>query len=181
MGPRGICGGAAGSRWGSRGYVCAPIVGMASVPPEGWDGDAYTGRGVIWNGSLTEWSTKGILFGFGRKWYERIVESDTSTLMNGGAYSGHNEFVHLLATGGIVFAVLAVGALLVQGGYVITTPRSRYLAIGAMLVSAIAVSGWLEVPLRFVDGSMYWTVTVIPLAVLFLAPPGDGGHEIPGR
>ncbi|KDF00408.1 hypothetical protein Y900_016015 [Mycolicibacterium aromaticivorans JS19b1 = JCM 16368] len=164
---------------GAVAVMCAlPLSGWL-LSPTGWDGDAYTGRGVIWNGSLTEWSTKGILFGFGRKWYERIVESDTSTLMN-GAYSGHNEFVHLLATGGIVFAVLAVGALLVQG-YVITTPRSRYLAIGAMLVSAIAVSGWLEVPLRFVDGSMYWTVTVIPLAVLFLAPPGDGGHEIPGR
>ncbi|WP_445167257.1 O-antigen ligase family protein [Mycolicibacterium sp. Dal123E01] len=159
--------------------MCAlPLSGWL-LSPTGWDADAYTGRGAIWNGSLTEWSSRGFLFGFGRKWYERIVESDTSSLMN-GAYSGHNEFVHLLATGGIIFAFLTVGALLVQT-YVITMPRSRYLAIGAMLVSGTAISGWLEVPLRFVDGSMYWTVTVIPLAVLFLAPPGDGGHEIPGR
>lgn len=144
----------------------------------GWDDEAYTGRGLIWNGSLTEWSSRGFLFGFGRKWYERIVESDTSTLMN-GAYSGHNEFVHLLATGGVVFAFLAVGALLVQA-YVITKPGSRYLAVAAMLVAGIAISGWLEVPVRYVDGSMYWTVTVVPLAVLFLASPDDARREIGG-
>jgi hypothetical protein len=159
--------------------MCAlPLTGWLTSPT-GWDEDAYTGRGLIWNGSLTEWSSRGFLFGFGRKWYERIVESDTSTLMN-GAYSGHNEFVHLLATGGIVFAFLAVGALLVQA-YVITMPGSRYLAVGAMLITGIAISGWLEVPLRFVDGSMYWSVTVVPLAVLFLAPRGEAGHEIDSR
>jgi hypothetical protein len=159
--------------------MCAlPLTGWL-LSATGWDEDAYTGRGLIWNGSLTEWSSRGSLFGFGRKWYERIVESDTSTLMN-GAYSGHNEFVHLLATGGVVFAFLAVGALLVQA-YVITKPGSRYLAAAAMLVSGIAISGWLEVPLRYVDGSMYWTVTVVPLAVLFLARPDDARHELGGR
>ncbi|WP_422742554.1 O-antigen ligase family protein [Mycobacterium sp. WMMD1722] len=155
----------------------AVVVMMCALPLSGWlffggwDDEAYTGRGVIWNGSLTEWSSRAFWFGGGRDWYERIVESDTSTLIS-GAYSGHNEFVHLVATGGFILAFLAVGSLVAQT-YATTLPGSRYLPIAAMLVLGIAISGWLEVPLRYVDGSVYWTVTVVPLAVLFLARRDD--------
>lgn len=154
-----------------------PLVGWLS--PGGWDADAFTGRGAIWNGSLTEWSSQAFLFGSGSDWYRRAAQSDTSSLVT-GAYTGHNEFVHLLATGGVMLAFFAVGSLLVQM-YVITVPRSRYLAIGAMLVTGIAIGGWLEVPLAYVDWSINWTVTVVPLAVLFFAQTEDMHHESGGR
>lgn len=169
----------------ARASIVTAVAGMCALPLTGWlshggwDDDAYTGRGVIWNGSLTQWSSREFWFGGGRDWYERIAESDTSPLIS-GAYSGHNEFVHLLATGGIMLAFLAIGSLLVQA-YGVTMPRSRYLVPGAMVVTGIALSGWLEVPLGYVNWSMYWTVTFVPLAVLFLAPPSNVDPERSSR
>ncbi|NTY61059.1 O-antigen ligase family protein [Mycolicibacterium sphagni] len=165
--------------------TCVAIAAMCALPligwlaPGGWDDEAFTGRGVIWNGSLTQWSSRAFLFGGGRDWYEELARTDTSSLM-AGAYSGHNEFVNLLATGGAIFAFLTLGSLLVQT-FAITAPRSRYLAIGLMIVIGIALSGSLEVPVGYVNWSMYWTVTIFPLAVLFLAPPSDTRDEHVGR
>lgn len=162
----------------------ALVVAMCVVPLTGWlssgrwDDDAYTGRGVIWNGSLTHWISRAFLFGGGRDWYSRITKSDTTTLIS-GAYSGHNQFVQFVATGGAVLAFLAIGWFLIQA-WVITAPSSRYLVIGAMTVTGIAVSGWLEVPLGFVDWSTNWTVTIVPLAVLFLARREEVHQESAG-
>jgi hypothetical protein len=97
-----------------------------------------------------------------------------------GAYSGHNQFVQFLATGGVMLAFLAIGSILVQT-YATTKPRSRYLVVAAMLVTGFTVSGWLEVPLGYVDSSTYWTVTVVPLAVLFLARRDEIPEEVGGR
>ena len=106
-------------------------------------------------------------------------QSDTSPL-NTAAYSGHNEFLQLLVTGGVISAFFALGSLLVQT-YAITVPTSRYLTIAAMLVTGIAVNGFLEVPLSFVDRSVFWTVTIVPLTVLFFAQPGDVCRESGAR
>jgi hypothetical protein len=162
----------------------AAIVTMSVLPLSGWlsggwDDDAYTARGVIWNGSLTEWSSRGFVFGVGRDWYALVAGSDLSPLPN-GAFSGHNQFVHWLTTGGIVLAFFAIGSLLVQT-YAITVPSSRYLAIAAMLVTGTFISGCFEVPLGFVDNAVFWTVTVIPLAVLFLSRPEDTRYDIDTR
>ena len=151
------------------------ILAMCALPFMGWDDDAFTERGLIWNGSLREWSSRALVSGLGHDWYERIAGSDTSPL-NAAAYQGHNQFVHFLATGGLVLAVLAVGSLLVQT-YVVTAPDNRYLAIAAMLVTGTAIAGFLEVPLGFVDRSMFWTVTIVPLTVLFFARSSDTRRE----
>jgi hypothetical protein len=162
----------------------AAIVTMSVLPLSGWlsggwDDDAYTARGVIWNGSLTEWSSRGFVFGLGRGWYDHIASSDLSPLPN-GAFSGHNQFVHWLTTGGVMLAFFAVGSLLVQT-YAITMPSSRYLAIAAMVTTGTFISGCFEVPLGFADNAVFWTVTIVPLAVLFLARPGDVQHDSGGR
>ncbi len=74
----------------------------------------------------------------------------------------------------MILAFVAVGSLFVQT-YAITVSRSRYLTIAAMLVTGgICVSGFLEDPLGFVDrGGEFWTVTIVPLTVLFFARPGE--------
>lgn len=149
----------------------AALFTMCALPFMGWNDEAFTERGLIWNGSLKEWSSRAFVSGLGHDWYERIAGSDLSPL-NAAAYQGHNQFVHFLATGGVVLAFLAVGSLLVQT-YTITVPEHRYLAIAAMLVPGIAIAGFLEVPLGFVDRSMFWTVTIVPLTVLFFARPSD--------
>ena len=152
---------------------------MCALPFIGWEDEAFTDRGLIWKGALTEWSSRAFLFGLGSDWYERIGTSDTSPL-NLAAFHGHNQFVQFLTVGGPIFAFIAVGSLLVQA-YAITVSRSRYLAIGAILVTSIAVGGFLDVPLGFVDTAMFWTVTIVPLTVLFFAQPSDIRHESGAR
>lgn len=155
--------------------ACAAIVLMCVLPLMRWGDEAFTGRALIWKNSLAEWSPRAFLFGLGHDWYKRIAGSDTSQL-GPAAYQGHNQFVQYLATGGVVLAFVAVGSLLVQT-YVITAPTNRYLTIAAMLVTGIGVSGSLEVPLGFIDNSTFWTVTIVPLTVLFFAHAGDTRHE----
>lgn len=151
--------------------TAAALVTMCALPLMGWEDEAFTDRALIWRGSLAEWSSRAFLYGLGHDWYERIAESDTSPL-SAAAYQGHNQFVQFLATGGVMLAFLALGSLLVQM-CATTTPTSRYLAIAAMLITGIGVSGSLEVPLGFIDRSTFWTVTLVPLTVLFFAHPRD--------
>ena len=47
-----------------------------------------------------------------------------------------------------------------------------------MLMTGILVCGWLEVPLGFIDNAAFWSVTVVPLAVLFLSRPSDSHDEV---
>jgi hypothetical protein len=155
-----------------------PLAGWLSSAA-GWDPDAFTGRGVIWNGSLTEWSSQSPLFGMGRDWYAQVAATDTSQLSS-GAFSGHNQFVQWLATGGVLLALVAVASLLIQT-FATTTPGNPRLPIAAMLVTGTLVCGWLEVPLGYIDNAAFWSVTVVPLAVLFLAKPDDSHDEPPDR
>ncbi|BBX05066.1 hypothetical protein BST36_24735 [Mycolicibacterium moriokaense] len=157
----------------------AAIVTMCALPLMGWEDEAFTDRALIWRGSLTEWSSRAFMFGLGHDWYERIAGSDTSPL-SAAAYQGHNQFVQFLATGGVMLALFALGSLLVQT-YATTMPTSRCLAIAAMLVTGIGVSGSLEVPLGFVDRSTFWTVTIVPLMVMFFAQPRDTHQESGAR
>ena len=152
---------------------------MCALPFTGWEDEAFTERGLIWKGAMTEWSSRGLLFGLGSDWYGQIAKSDTSPL-NLAAFHGHNQFVQFLTVGGPIFAFIAVGSLLAQT-FAITESRSRYLAIGAMLGTGIAVGGFLDVPLGFVDTAMFWTVTIVPLAVLFFARPVDTHQESGAR
>jgi hypothetical protein len=157
------------------------VVAMCVLPLMRWDDEAFTGRGVIWNGALAEWWSRGFFAGLGSDWFNTIALSDTSPLAS-GAFQGHNQLVQFLTMGGFIFAVLGVGSLLVQA-IAITEPSSRYLAIAAMLVTGIAAGGVLEVPLGYVDAaaSVYWTVTIVPLTVLFLACPGSTRRESSAR
>lgn len=153
----------------------AAIAMMCALPLMRWGDEAFTGRALIWRNSLAEWSSRAFLSGLGHDWYKRIAGSDTSPL-NAAAYQGHNQFVQYLVTGGVILAFVALGSLLVQT-YALTAPTNRYLTIAAMLVTGIGVSGSLEVPLGFIDNSAFWTVTIVPLTVLFFAHPGDTRHE----
>lgn len=155
------------------------LLTMCVLPFMGWKDDAFTGRALIWKGSLAEWASKGFLSGLGHDWYEHISESQLSPL-NAAAYHGHNQFVQFLATGGVMLAFFGVGSLVVQT-YAITRPTNRYLVIAAMLVTAIAVSGFFEVPVGFMDRSAFWTVTIVPLTVLFFARAGDIDQESGAR
>ncbi|QYL17533.1 O-antigen ligase family protein [Mycolicibacterium pallens] len=146
------------------------LVTMCVLPFMGWEADAFTGRAAIWKGSLIQWSSRAIFEGFGHDWYGRIGR-DTSEL-GGAAFEAHNQFIQFLVTGGVILAFVAVGSLFVQT-YAITVSRSRYLTIAAMLVTGICVSGFLEDPLGFVDRGEFWTVTIVPLTVLFFARPGE--------
>lgn len=147
------------------------VLVMCVLPLLRWDNSAFTARGQIWNGSLEQWESRAFLFGLGRDWYTQIAGTETSPL-NAAAYHGHNQFVQWLVTGGVVLALIALAWLLVQG-WVITAANRRYVAIAAMIIVGIAVGGFLEVPLGFVDRSAFWTVTLVPLTMLFFARGRD--------
>ncbi|KUH69135.1 hypothetical protein AU184_04150 [Mycolicibacterium novocastrense] len=159
----------------ARTATTAAVLTMCALPIMGWEDETFTDRGLIWKGALTEWSSREFLTGLGSDWYEQIATSDTSPL-NLAAFHGHNQFIQFLTVGGPIFAFLAVGSLLVQA-FAITVWKSRYLTVGAMLVTGIAVGGFLDVPLGFVDTAMFWTVTIVPLSVLFFARPRDTHQE----
>lgn len=139
------------------------------LPLQHWDPEAFTQRALIWNGSLAEWLRYAPTFGFDSDWYTVIGKMATSPL-NSAAYHAHNEFVQLGVTGGIVFVLLAgvwYGAI----SWFISSARSRYLIVSVTLMVGILVSGYLEVPIGFVDRSQFWAITVLPLVLLFFAKP----------
>jgi len=157
----------AAARVATRAAVTVAVAIMVVLPLLGWDDDAFTKRGNIWNGSLHEWGRRAPWFGFGSGWYREIAGTETSPF-HGGAFTGHNQLVHLLATGGLVLAVLAVTSLLAQGAVVTRVGHPAFLA-GTTLLVSVAVSGFLEVPLGYLDRSMFWTVALVPMTIVFFA------------
>jgi len=153
----------------SRAVIGLALAIAAWLPLQYWPDDAFTARALIWNGSLHEWLTFSPVTGFGSTWYTDIGKTATSAL-NTAAYHAHNEFVQLGVTGGLVLVVLAAlwyGTV----AWRITVPHKSYLVPAVSVLVATLVSGFLEVPIGFVDRSAFWVVSIVPLVLFFFAVP----------
>ncbi len=134
------------------------------------DPTAYSGRGIIWDISLSAWRTNA-WFGLGANWYGDIATT-TSSIM-GSAFHGHNQLVHVLATGGAWFA-LAIGSMLTMVATQALRHAARGTGFGVLYLVSLAGTCLLEVSLVFVDNSSMFPVVVLPLAVIsFAARPAS--------
>ncbi|WP_460772540.1 O-antigen ligase family protein [Microbacterium sp. GXF7504] len=147
----------------------------AALPFLGWDDDAFSVRGVIWNVSLEQWTEHALWFGLDAEWYTRMALTETSPL-HAGAVHAHNDVLQMLVTGGLVLGVLFIAWFCVIG-YDITRVGTPLLTVAAMLLIAIATSGALEVVSGFVTGSRQWVGGLVPLCVLFFAPKREASKE----
>jgi len=148
------------------------VLGAAAVcvwlPLHQWPDDAFTSRAGIWRISTQEWFTNADLFGFGSQWFETMARNATSSL-NAAAYHGHNQFVQFGVTGGVLLVVVAACWLLALA-LVSLRPSAPEQRTAGLLLVAIVVSSFFEVPLGFVDRWSFWSVTLVPLAIVFFGP-----------
>lgn len=150
----------------------AVVVGLLALvgtvlPFLPWPPEAFTERALIWQGSATAWSTHGELFGLGTQWFTEVGGTVTSPL-NDAAYHAHNQFLQLSVTGGLALVAVAT-VWLTAVTFVTTHPGSPVQLPAALTVVAVVVSGYLEVPVGFVDRWQFWGVTAVPLAAAFFS------------
>lgn len=147
--------------------VAAAACVVAMLPMVTRDPSAFTDRGYIWNISLEAWHASPWV-GNGGNWYEQIA----STAANVGStvFHGHNQFVQLLVTGGLVLVCLVVWQ------YALVARRAARVAgrTGILFTTYLAVlfgTCMLEVSLAYVDNFSMLFVVAVPTAVIMFGEP----------
>lgn len=129
---------------------------------------AFSNRGQIWGLSLATVEESPFI-GHGSAYYSevgRFVNPLPST-----AYHGHNEFVQILVTGGVLY-LLVIGALVVVTSVRALRGLSNGTSFGVVFLCALFISCTLEVSFGVVDRGFLLAVTVLPLGwVLFGSGP----------
>jgi O-antigen ligase len=140
---------------------------MVAVPLTTHSDTAFTNRGFIWRQGLRTWGEAPWL-GHGSNWYAEAGSYVNS--LGQLAFHGHNQFVHTLVTGGLVYLTLT--ALLVL---VLLTTAGTWAQRGtnypAVYLASFLVSCTLEVSFGVVDRSFLLAVTVLPMAFFAFADP----------
>ncbi len=131
------------------------------------DPEAYTTRGFIWQVSLHAWQ-QGQFFGLGANWYDQVAA--TSANLGYTVFHGHNQFVQLLVTGGVVLVVIVVWEFALVSKVAAALARTGE-SIGVIYLSALFGTCLLEVSLDFVDNGAFLSSVVIPVAVLMFSKP----------
>ncbi|PBI99998.1 hypothetical protein BKP42_15020 [Rhodococcus erythropolis] len=162
--------------WGLVGATGAVMIWWPLSTPAD---DALTNRGAIWRHSLDAWGNTP-WFGSGSNWYSVLPQHVGS--LGGFAFHGHNQFVHTLATGGLIFLFL-VAAMFVTIAWAASQWSARGIFQPATLLVALFASSTLEVSFGFVDRAFLLAVTVLPLMfAVFATLPEHGsrrGHTKP--
>lgn len=135
--------------------------------------DAYSDRGQIWRASLEAWA-ESPAFGNGYSWYGDIGKLANS--MTAVSFNGHNLFVHIMVTGGVVLLLVMITLSLRVITVAAAAAKGGELFPFAYLVSFFLVAA-LEVPTRFRDVDPYLWVCVVPLVVIAMvfrtSPPEE--------
>jgi O-Antigen ligase len=152
---------------------------MIVIPLVTTGGRDFSNRGYIWIASLHGWSQHRI-FGLGTQWYSTLAKYEEG--LGGFAFHGHNTFVQIVATGGLISLVLvAIVALIALGSSVRWAGRG--VTFPAVLLGTFFVSATLEVSFAFYDRDFLLAATVLPLCFLLFAQdpdapdPGELGGE----
>jgi hypothetical protein len=135
----------------------------------------YSGRGLIWQSSLPAWHQQ-LWLGQGAGWYREIAATSSSIMST--AFHGHNQFVQILVTGGMVYAVLAA-ALLVAAARGALRQVDAGSLFGVLFMVALAGTCLLEVSLAVVDNMTMLPVVLVPLAVLAFADRSTRDADAP--
>lgn len=142
--------------------IVVPVLTTIFLPLISDDPASFSYRGQIWRGSLSAWRDN-IFSGNGYSWYSRVGQYENSLIDI--AFNGHNWFVHLLTTGGVVMA-LCVLPLLVFSSRNAAFYAARGNVAPACFMVSLAVVACLEVPTRFRDFDVLFPFSVIPLLII---------------
>lgn len=142
------------------------------------DPGSFTGRGNMWRAGIAAWEKEPI-WGLGAAWYREVAQTNSSfgQLAAKFLFHGHNQFLHILVTGGaITLGLTMVLVLFVAARAIQLTDQG--LAIGTMVVVAFLTSGLLELNLGYLDRSLFLVTALVPLAVIGLSREsrGTGSH-----
>jgi O-antigen ligase len=147
------------------GLVAAVAVAACVTPLLTRDPEAFTNRGFIWTQVLKAWGSNPV-FGLGTDWFAKTAAS--SDAFANSAYDAHNQFLQLLATGGIVLAAL-VGLLLLDVTAAAVALARRGNLFGLYFLIVVVGAGWLEASFGFVDRNQMTAVAILPMAFLLFA------------
>lgn len=169
------------SRPTSRAILASVVLGafftaVCVLPLTTRDPRAFTNRGYIWEASRMAWAQHP-LFGNGSNWFSIVGSSSAS--LGATVFHAHNQFLHLLVTGGSVLAGLT-GVLIATA--LIAAARLAVLGhtVGVSYLAALAGTCALEVSLVFVDNSLVFPVSVLPLLFILFTVDLDDPHAAEG-
>ncbi|WP_158437804.1 O-antigen ligase family protein [Naasia lichenicola] len=136
------------------------------------DARAFTGRGHIWATTLSYVAESPIL-GMGSRWFTVITgtDSDFGSTANQYVFHAHNQWLQLLATGGVVLSIAVLAMLFIAMKLAIRSASHRSMP-AALYIVAFLLSGILELNLGFVDRAILWPSALLPLAVIVSMPKG---------
>jgi len=141
--------------------TAAVVIGLPLLP---WPDNAFSGRGRIWRYVLVE-AMDAFPFGLGPGWFDYMGTLTNS--LGRDAFHGHNQFVHVLATGGLVLA-LVILIVLWQAVRRTTRLRPRVGDPLAAYLVALLGTGLLEVSIGYLDRTNFMFVVAVPLALIVL-------------
>ena len=139
---------------------------------------AFANRGLIWAGSLQAWSEQPFV-GLGSNWYSQV--GSTTGRLASSAFEGHNQFVHMLVTGGIVVLVLVV-LMIVAASVRAGRMAASGEIFGVVYLATLGTAWSLEASFYPVgDTTSMFAVVVVPLAFLMFGRYGlDGVGQLRG-
>jgi len=152
--------------------ICVVLPFLAERSPS-----LFSGRGRIWHLALDAWWREP-WSGLGSDWFLREAGMRTE-LGSRSVYTlfhGHNQFLHLLVTGGVITA-LAVAAMLLVACRAALRLEGRKRAVAVAYLVAFFVSGSLELNLGIVDRYQFWVTSLVPLMVIALAGRPTSSRE----
>lgn len=149
----------------SRRLATASLVAAAAtwvvLPLLTRESSAFTNRGGYWIASLQAWLHRP-WFGWGPGYFRWLHEHGAP--LGNFAYHAHNQLVQLLVTGGLLLTGCTVAALVWGAVRLLRATRPPAWGV-AVLIGFLAASAF-EVPLGFVDRSMYVPFVAVPLLLV---------------
>jgi O-antigen ligase len=142
-----------------------PVAVSVVVPMLATTPTAFANRGFIWVASLDQWGTNP-WFGLGSDWYKRIGQ--TSERLAGSVFSGHNQFVQFLVTGGLLM-IVSITPLIVAAAVRAGRMAAVGQTAGVVFLVALGTAGILEKTFSLTDYSAVFGAVFIPLAFILLA------------
>ena len=155
------------------GSACLAIPVVAERYPS-----SFSGRGRIWRLTLDAWYREPWL-GLGSDWFlkEAGMRTELGPRSVYTLFHAHNQFVHVLATGGVFVGAVTLAMLVVVCRTAARLPGREGAVAVAYLVSFF-VSGALELNLGIVDRWQFWVTALAPLVII--AASGQGRPQVAG-
>ncbi|QXQ09618.1 O-antigen ligase [Paeniglutamicibacter sp. Y32M11] len=155
------------------GLSCAILLAASAlailIPVSTDDPTAFSLRGQIWLGSA-EYLTGNYLTGNGYSWYSAISAEENSLIDI--AFNGHNLYVHMMSTGGLVLTA-SVAMLLILASVRATQYARLGINFPAAYMATFFVTACLEVAGRFRDFDSMFPIAIIPILVICVSRPRE--------